>query len=245
MATENEIIDGAFYLLEKDADPWATTDDEYTTARGMLNLGVGRWERYENTTWRELWTTLTDSAIGLGGDKTVVASTWDYDAPSDFVRAGGYVTITPTAGEVVFYHVLPPEEVKKYSGTTTNWCYFTGNKNTGFDLHFNPNATLSTGGVIDYPYYKSATQSSAASTVLEVGDPNFLSYFIAAHMSENSDSVDGDFFQISEDLLKQMKSVNNSGFWGVPSNIEPSLEDYIGFGSGGGNIASSSNPTGR
>lgn len=239
---EQDIINNAFYLLEKDSDPWDTTDDEYTTARGILNMGVVRWENYDNTTWRELWTTLTDAA---DGDKTVSAADYDYNCPTNMARVGGYVTITPASGDAVFYQVLPPEEVRKYKGTTTNWCYFTGNKSAGFDLHFNPSCTLSTGGTIDYPYYKSATQSSAASTVLEVSDPNFLSYFIAAHMSESSESMDGDFFTVAEGLLRQMKSLNNSGYWGVPNNIEPAADEYLGFGVGGLGTPTSSNPTGR
>jgi hypothetical protein len=239
---EENIIDNAFYLLEKDSDPWASTDDEYTTARGFLNMGVMRWENYENTTWRELWTTLTGAATG---QKTISAATWEYDCPTDFVRPGGYVTTTSTDGTVTFWSVKPNEEVGKYANSTAEFCYFIGNKNAGFHLEFNSKTTLSTGATINYPYYKVAGQSDNASDVLEIGDPNFLSYFIAAHMSESSDSVDGDFFAIAEGLLKQMKSVNTSGVFGVPFNIEPSLEDYQGFGTGGSRIISSENPTGR
>jgi hypothetical protein len=230
-----------FSLLEKDSDTWATTDSEYLTARSFLNMGLTRWQNYDNTTWRELWTDLTSASTG---EKTLSASVWTYDTPTDFVRPGGYVTTTDSAGGVTFYHVMPSEEVGKYANSTDNWVYFKGNAKAGHSLQFNPKSTPTAGGTIKYPYYKTATQSSATSTVLEPGDPNFLSYFIAAHMSESSDSIDGNFFAVAEGLLKQMKSVNNSGLWGVPNNIQDSLEDLDGFGLGG-NSVNSLNPTGR
>lgn len=239
--TETEIIAQVFSLLEKDSDTWEEADSEYLTARSFLNMGMNRWQNFENTTWRELWTDLTSSSTG---QKTVSASTWTYDTPTNFVRPGGYVTTTDSDGGVTFWHVPPNEEVGKYANSTDNWAYFKGNKKDGFELQFNPKSTPTTGGTINYPYYKSATQSSNASTVLEIGDPNFLSYFIAAHMSESSDSIDGNFFTVAEGLLRQMKSVNNSGIWGVPFQIESAGDDFFGFGTGGTGV-SSSNPTGR
>ena len=240
--TEQTVINQAFYLLEKDSDTWTTTDSEYLTARGFMNLGIQRWEKYENITWRELWTDLDSASTG---QSTVSSSVFNYDCPSDFVRPGGYVTTTSSDGGVTFWKVIPNEEVGKYTSNTDNFVYFKGNTRSGFDLQFNPNSTPTASSTINYPYYKSATQSSATSTVIEMGDPAFLSYFIAAHMSESSDSVEGNYFSIAESLLKQMKSQNNSGIWGVPSNIEPSGEDYSGFGIGGLGFASSSNPTAR
>lgn len=239
--TENQIIDNAFYLLEKDATPWATTDDEYTTARGLLNVGIQRWEHFENTTWRELWSTLTAAA---DGSKTLSAADYDYSCPTNFVRPGGYVTTT-SGTDVTFWRVISPEKVFKYSDYAGNICWFTGNYSSGHTLNFNPKATITAGSTINYPYYKSATTSSATSTVAEPSDPNYLSYFIAAHMSESTDSIEGNFFAISEGLLAQMKTKNNSGVWTVPDNIEPSAEDYDGFGLGSSGAVTSSNPTGR
>lgn len=243
--TENQIINNAFYLLEKDSDPWATTDDEYSTARGFLNMGVVRWEHYLNTPWRELWIMNSSALSSLGGDTTVSASTWTYDCPSDFIRPGGYVVTTDTSGSSSLWRPVPVEKANDYIDSTAHVCWFTGNNTTGFDLNFNPNTTLTTGSSIDYPYYKRALRSSAASSVLELGDPNFLSYFIAAHMSESSDSVESNYFTVAEGLLQQMKTANNSGVWSTPFNIDPSLEDYDGFGTGSVGVVTSWNPTNR
>lgn len=146
---------------------------------------------------------------------------------------------------MTFWKVIPPEEYRKYADSTAHVCYFDGNASDGHDLVLNAKTTPTADSTIEYPYYKAASQSSATSDVLEPSDPNFLSYFIAAHVSESTESVDPDLFAISEGLLQQMKSKNNSGVWGVPFNIEPSLEDYDGFGTGGSGVATSSNPTGR
>lgn len=240
--TENQIINSAFYILEKDSTPWGTSDDEYITARGFLNLGVGRWENYDNTTWRELWKLLSSASTG---EDTVSSAVWTYDTPTDFVREGGYVTTTDSAGGVTFWQVIAPEEVSKFKNNTGNFCYFMGNSSSGHSLVFNPSSSPTVGATIEYPYYKSAVQSSATSTVLEPSDPNFLSYFIASHMAESTQSVDPDLFTIAEGLLKQMKSKNNSGVWANPFSIEPALDGYDGFGTGGSGIATSNNPTGR
>lgn len=227
MATETTVINQAFYLLEKDSDTWDSTDAEYLTARGFMNLGIQRWEHFDNTTWRELWTQLS---IASTGQDTVSASTWTYDCPTDFVRPGGYVTTTGSDGAVTFWNVIPVEEVGKFADSTDKFTYFIGNTRSGFDLQFNPKVTLTAGSTINYPYYKTATQSSATSTVLELGDPSYLSYFIAAHMSESSDSIEGNFYTVSEGLLRQMKSKNNSSVWGVKSTVNSDLETDSGFG---------------
>lgn len=228
--TEQQIINSTFYLLEKDSDVWATTDDEYATARGLLNVGVRRWEHYDNTTWRELWTTLDDASDGT---KTTTADTYDYSCPSDFRRPGSYVRIAGSTSSN-YYRVLPLEEVQKHWNNSDQWCYFTGNPADGYTLHFNPRLTLTTGQTIKYEYYKAASTTSAASDTVDMSDPTYLSYFIAAHMSESTDNVDNVFFTISEGLLDQMKIKNMSGVWANPDNIEPNLEEYYGFGTGSG-----------
>jgi len=240
--TEQQIIDAAYNLLEQDNTKWATTDDEYSTARAFLNMGVGRWETYMNTTWRELWTTLTDSASTLSGDKTTSAAVSAYDCPTDMVRPGGYVTTSASTATSThtFWTVKNPEDTAILANSDEYYCYFTGNKRTGFDLHFNSRITLTAGHTIDYPYYKAATTSSSTSTVLEMSDSYYLAYFIAAHMSE--EGINADFFNMSEEKLENMRVQNMSGLWGVPFQIDDISE---GFGDVGGKTISSTNQTGR
>lgn len=240
---EQDIINEAYYILEQDNTLWDTTDDEYLTARGFLNLGLGRWEFYENTLWRELWTMLSDAAstVAPAATKVTVAATYDYDCPTDMAAPGGYVTTGGTTK--TFWRVLPPEEVAKYANSDTYYCYFTGNREGGYDLHFNPRISQAGGETIEYPYYKKASTSDSASDVLELGDPHFLSYFIAAHMSE--EGIDPDLMNMAEARLEQMRTRNMSGYFGVPDRIEDDLEGYLGFGGWNGSVVTSSNQTGR
>jgi hypothetical protein len=241
--TQSEIITAAYALLEQDSTgTWTSGDDEYTTAQTFFNMGIGRWEVYQNTTWRELWKQLSDAASTLGGDTSTSASVSDYDCPSDMIRPGGWVTTaaSDTTATHIFWTVKQPEDVGGLANSDDYYCWFTGNKNTGWDLHFNPRITLTAGQTIDYPYYKTASTSSATSFVPEMGDPYYLAYFIAAHMSE--EGINADFFNMSEEKLDNMRTANMSGVWGVPSTVEGVFD---GFGDVGNTIVSSTNQTGR
>lgn len=217
MATEADIILNGFYLLERDTDSWAEGDDEYTVARGIANLGIDRWEHYENTRWRELLVSLEDSTTG---DKTT-DGTNTYDCPTNFMYPSSYVRVNNE-----FYDVKKPESIAKLAQDTGLWCYFTGNKLDGYKLKFNKNLAMSTGETIDYEYYKSATRLSAVSSVTEIGDPYFLSYFVASRMGD--ELVETNLFTEAETRLEQMKTANYSGYTDIDDSIES--VDNAGFG---------------
>ena len=221
--TEESIIQSVYYLTEIDSEPWSDTDDEYLTARGLANIAIDRWEKYENTTWNELITNLTDSAVLLGGDKVTVASTYSYDCPSDFVRPVSFVRID---GEL--YDVFKAERLAELKDSTGKWVYFTGNPKDGYDLHINPNLTVLGGKVIEYEYYKISTKFSTKTDVNEMSDPYFIVYFVAAHMGE--EGINTDYYQMAEARLEQMRTVNLSGIYGVSSNIINTLDSNDGFG---------------
>lgn len=222
--TEQEIINNAYYILEQDSDGWDTDDDEYLTARGLLNVGVGRWEHYENTVWRELWVKLSDAADGT---KTITAGTSDYSCPTNFVRASSWVR-TIRNGNSTYWKVIDPSKSSGYSNSTDYVCWYTGNKKDGFTLHFNPNVTLTTADTIEYEYYKGATKTTATTDEVELSDPNFLAYFIAAHMSE--DGLDTSLFTIAEQLLDNMQTENMDSLMLIEDSVDDTLEGNTGFG---------------
>ncbi len=224
---EQDIINAAYTLLEQDNTMWDTTDDEYLTAREFLNMGVGRWEIYEATTWRELQVMNSDASSSLGGNTTTSASVSDYACPSDMAIPGGWVTTSTSAATSphVFWEVIPVERRQELADSDEDFCWFTGNRESGYTLHFNPRITQVDGSTIDYPYYKKATKTSATSDTVEMSDPYYLSYFIAAHMGE--EGINTDFFNMAEEKLENMRVKNMAGFWGVPNPIV----DYTdGFG---------------
>ena len=220
---EENIINAVYYLVEVDSEPWNETDDEYITARGLANIAINRWEKYENTTWSELITNLTDSAVLLGGDKVTVASTYSYDCPSDFVRPVSFVRI---GGEI--YDVKKPEQLAENKDSQSKFVYFTGNPKDGYDLHLNPNLTVTAGEVIEYEYYKSASTFSTTTSESEMSDPYFIVYFVAAHMGD--EGINSDYFQMAEARLEQMKTVSISSLYGVSNDILNSLDTNNGFG---------------
>ena len=220
---EESIIQSVYYLVEIDSEPWGETDDEYITARGLANIAIDRWEKYENTTWNELLTNLTDSDVLLGGDKVTVADTYSYDCPSDFVRPCSFVRIGGT-----IYDVKKPTQIAELKDSGEKWVYFAGNPKDGYKLKLNPNLTVTDGEVIEYEYYKSASKFSTTTSETEMSDPYFIVYFVAAHMGD--EGINTDYYQMAEARLEQMRSVNMSGLFGVSDNINNSLDSNSGFG---------------
>jgi len=209
---EESIINLAFNLSELDIDYWDTDSDEYALARQLLNDGINRWENFENTKWREL----------IDTESTPLTSDHSYATPSTLFSPGSWVR----TGDQ-FWDVIQPERIADYSGSDAYYCYFLGNAKDGHTLNFNPNITMPT-GTADYEFYKKATQTTTSTDSVEMSDPNFLSYWIASKLGE--DGMDIDLFNIAENKLQQMKINNMSGYFGVPSKIESTLDDDFGFG---------------
>ena len=213
MRTEEEIIQNAFALAELDIDYWESESDEYALARVLLQNGVSRWEGYENTLWRELLTKLSSAA---DGDKSVTTA-FIYDCPTNFMYPGGWVrTVNGTVNR--YWTVIKPENVSSKANSQEDYCYFLGDEANGFTLNFNPNVTMPTGDTIEYEYYRKAATTAAVSDKVEMSDPYFLSYFIAAHLGE--DGIDQDKFTIAEARLNQMQTKNMSGVFGVSDQID-------------------------
>lgn len=220
---EENIIQSVYYLVEIDSEPWGETDDEYLTARGLANIAINRWHKYENTTWNELITNLTDSAVLLGGDKVTVDATYSYDCPSDFVRP---VSLVRIGGEL--FDVKKPQQLAELNESGQNFVYFTGNPKDGYKMNINKNLTVVGGKTIEYEYYKTPSTFSSKTSETEMSDPYFIVYFIAAHMGD--EGINTDYFQMAEARLEQMRSVNMSGLFGVSDNINNSLDSNSGFG---------------
>lgn len=230
--TEQEILQAVYAMLEGDTSYWETTSDEYLAGRAYCNSAINRWERLEGIRWRELYATLTDSLVGLGGDKTLTAGTYSYDCPSDFKFLLGHVRTVDTSGNSTYYTVIPVERISKMDDSLTNWCYITGNPKDGYDLHFNPDLTLTTGHTIAYEYYKTATTFTATSSVNEMSDPYFIVYFVLSRFY-NNDGEDGKSaiaFQEAEARLDQMKTENMIGTLESSDEIDdPTNTDGFGY----------------
>jgi hypothetical protein len=223
--TELEIINNAYYILEQDNAGWDVESSEYLTARGLLQGAIGRWEFYDNVRWRELWGTLTDAP---DGDKNTDSSTNDYLCPSDMRYPASWVRTVGANNARVFWTVIAPEDIAGRINDTGNWCYFTGNISLGFTLHFNPNVTLTDNDTIEYEYYRQADKTEAVTDTIDMQDPWFGAYFIAAHMADGG--LDTDFMNMAETRLDQMKMANMAGLELVPDPVPTDTFSEGGFG---------------
>ncbi len=201
-------------LYEGDTSTPDSSDDDYTTRTALLNAGIAVWEQEED--WRELYTTLSASAVGLGGDKTTVADQAAYDCPSDFSRLVGYLRVGTT-----YYNQISPHQVQLYDqDTTTDFFYVTGNPSTGYDVTIHPTPTT-TGDTISYEYYKTASTLSSSSDVPEMSDPMFLVYFALSRLHE----ADGANYKAQKaqmeasTRLEMMVQKNNQVTWYQKGNI--------------------------
>jgi hypothetical protein len=216
--TEENIIDIVYSLYETDTEGWDATSSEYLSARNYCNAAIVRWENYMNTTWRELWTTLTAAA---DGDKALVAGDYSYDCPTNFKRPSSWVRTGST-----FWTVISPEQVGKMANSSENFCYFTGSVKGGFGLNFNPNVTLTTGETIYYEYYKTATQFTTTASTTEIPDPYFIVYFVLARFLKNDGEDFSDEANQAEEILDNLRTVNLTGLFSVPDPIEDLSEGF-------------------
>lgn len=178
------------------------SDDEWALRVQLLKSAIAAWNDEKGILWNELWVMLSDSTE-MGLVTTIAANTLDYDAPDDFCFAGGYVTVSNADGSnKAFYTVYKPQEVQTKFQDPLG-CYFTGNENVGYTLHFFHQPTV--GQVIDYPYYKTPFEPTSAAHKIEMADPNFAIKFVKSLLHEQ----DGDGDRSTKSLQEAQAKLNN------------------------------------
>lgn len=213
----NDIFEEYYNLYRLEAETPATTDDEYTVALRLANAAVKRWARYDNTYWKELFTTpaLEQEPI------TVVSGTADYEVPDNFKEAGGLIRILDADGTIVRrYKLLSPEQVQ-FKGQFVNYAYFTGNPADGYILHINeaPDDSLD-GDTIEFDYYKTPSLFSRGTDVSEMSEPDFIvNHMLANRFRGSRNPYYGSAKTDAEDILRTMQLTNNSGTWANPWSL--------------------------
>lgn len=120
--TYDNIFSEYYTLYRSEATVPTSTDDEYTVGLRFANEALSRWENYDGTYWRNLYTTLQSDG---GGSQTIVTSQTAYLAPPNYKEAGGYVRIKNSSGNTVqSYPIIEPQQVQ-FQGDSSSYAYFT------------------------------------------------------------------------------------------------------------------------
>jgi hypothetical protein len=212
-------IFAAYYALYRvEAEAPASTDDEYLVAKSLANEAVNRWANYDNTLWKELFTTnLTDG----GGESTVSAGTSEYAVSDNFREAGGFVRILDADGNTVRrYRLIEPHE-QQFKSDSSFYATFIGDRSQGYTLKLNPVPDDAIDGLsIEYDYYKTPTLFTRGSTVTEMSQPYFIVHRMLANRFRGSrNPYYGSAKNDAEDVLRTMQLENNSGSWSNPWSL--------------------------
>lgn len=218
----------AFYSLYRgDSDVPASTDDEYTVGMRLANEAINRWQNFDNTFWKELYTT---NQLDGTGTQTITTGQTSYTVSSNFKEAGGLVKILDTSGNALeTYKIIDPSEVQ-FQGDNSKYAYFLGNAVDGITLNLNPAPTSNLNGLdLDYTYYKTPTLFTTGSDVTEMSNPYYIVHrMLAQQFRVSRNPYYSSALRDSEDALKIMKMTNDSGSWSNP----PVMIDNSGMGWG-------------
>lgn len=214
--TFEQIFEAYYNLYRTEAETPGSDDDEYTVALRLANEAINRWENYDNTYWKELFSTVLTGTGG--GESTLVAGTKEYSAPSDMREPGGFVQVFNAQGaKQSSYPILEPQDAQ-FKNDASRYAYFTGDSQNGFTLHLNPAPSTSEEGLtFDYVYYRKATAIEGADSIVEMTDPYFIVHRMLANRFRGSrNPYYGAAKQDAENSLQMMKMNNDSGTWANP-----------------------------
>ena len=215
--TYDEIFEQYYNLYRAEATTPDSSDDEYTIGMRFANNAILRWEKYDNTFWKELF---TDTSLDKGGATvTTTAGTASYRAPELLRVLGGNVRLLDSNGKIVKrIPVLEPQEVQ-FKNEHANFVYLTGNNASGRKINFNV-APDQSGLTIEYDYYKAANLITDGSSVPEMSNPDFMiDHMLSSRFRSSRNPYYGTAKRDAEAKLGQMKMENDSGTWANPWSV--------------------------
>lgn len=215
----DSIFEAYYTQFRADSDVPEAGDDEYTVGLRLANEAINKWRVYDNTFWKELFT--TSQLTSTGGTVTISTGVKTYDAPTAFAVAGGNVRIIDSAGQVVDrYPIIEPHE-GQFKSELGKYAFFTGNPKDGYTLNLStaPPSSLNGRGIL-YDYYKKPTLFTTGTDVTEMADPYFIVHrMLASQFRAARNPYYSSAKSDAEDSLRQMQLTNNSGTWANPFEI--------------------------
>lgn len=175
--TLQDLMDQINTLVSNDSDtPTAAADlDEWTARLNLIYAAIRLWGTTQDILWNELWATYTHGATLLASLTTVLTIT-DYRWP------GGYLRLT-LSGNVNYIPIIKAENAQSWIQEGRQAAYITGSQQAGFTLNLTvlPSAANGLlGATIAFDYYKFPFKPTAVGDKVEMSDPNFIVFWVAA-----------------------------------------------------------------
>lgn len=228
--TFDDIFEAYYTQYRLEADTPASTEDEYVIAVRLANEAINRWANYDNTYWKELFSTLLidSETITLTAAKT-------YDLPAETREVGSHIRILDSDDRIVRkIRLIEPHRAQFYS-ESTSYAFVTGNVTTGLVLNINPAPDTAIQGLrIDLDYYKKPTLfkqtgTSTATGHTEMSQPYFIVHRMLANRFRGSrNPYYGSAKNDAEDVLKTMKLENDTGTWVNPFSLPDNSGSVFG-----------------
>jgi hypothetical protein len=187
-------------LYNLNSTPPGSTTSDYLTWTVFINIAINLWEKEEGMLWKELYVKLADATDGV---KSTTTGTWSYATPTNFVFPNaGYVWIGTGVNKVAV-KVIEAKDKQLYENNGDAWCYFL--LDTSPTLEFNQNWVVPT-GTLNYEYYKTPTQMSGGTDVIDMSDPMFAVYYTVNEL--NKDTGDQSAGIIAQQKMEGMRTRN-------------------------------------
>lgn len=230
MTTVQDVLQQVYRTYEGDTD-YPLFDDEdmqlyFEHLKDSLKTWVKKFPQY-----RESYAELTDAA---DGDKVTTAGVKTINAPTNFIRPATFITV---GSKTLDY--LPPQkmELMKKENPMGEWFSYTGYPGA-YKIVLNP--VPGAVEAVSYPYYKSLTAVTGASSVLEISRPDYCVFYILNKLYADDEA--------NKDLAKEYRGMMNDEVsderielakltTGQPNRMRDM--GYLRYGAGFGRLGSS------
>jgi len=226
--TLEELFAAYYVLYRTEAETPNSEDDEFVIFKGLAKEAIHRWANYDGGFWKELYQTLQREN---DGDMVTVLGQTAYATPENMRKAGGFIRLYDTNGVTqARVPIVEPQDVQ-FITEYSNFCYFVGDPNNGFELNFSVEPVDSWVGLsMDYVYYKKPTELTKAKSVPEMSQPYFIVHRALANRFRGSRNP---YYQSAkndaEDVLRTMKLEGDSGNWADPWKLADNSAGRFGL----------------
>lgn len=173
--TLQELQDSINVLVANDNDTPETDDDEWATRTRLIGVAVQNWGTSKDILWEELWATYSS------GENVITAATaYPLTTLTDYRFPGKWIRIL-VGNQTIRVRLIKPSRADAYQGHRV--AYITGSQKAGYTLNlcWNPvDGDGTYGGTFQIDYYKFPTKPAAAADKVEMSDPNYIVYWVAA-----------------------------------------------------------------